>query len=220
MRGRGGSFVESGAMIPSRIERRARFAPTRFRAPPPQPSRQPDWHAPRVRAAFRADRLEAFRRSVRRALRGEGAARVADAADGRAASDQTRARAFGRAGLRAVAGERLLPVFQRRNLFSDRAAARPDLDVGVARPHRAREAGGAHRRDAGCGQASGRSRAVADAAGDHRHDGADQSRRPSDRQPSALAGDRMAEPDGQEAGVAVRQSYLRVADTPGARSDG
>ena len=48
-------------------------------------------------------------------------------------------------------------------------------------------------------------------AGDHRHDGADQSRRPSDRQPSALAGDRMAEPDGEEAGVAVRQSYLRVA---------
>ena len=62
------------------------------------------------------------------------------------------------------------------------------------------EAGGAHRRDAGCGQASGRSRAVADAPGDDRHDGADQGGRPSDRQPSALAGDRMAEPDGQEAG--------------------
>ena len=162
-----------------------------------------------------------FRRGVRGALRREGPAGVADAADGRAASDQTRARAFGRAGLRAMAGERLLPVFQRRDLFSDRAAARPDLDVGVARPHRSREAGGAHRRDAGCGQASGRSRAVADAAGDDRHDGADQGGRPSDRQPSALAGDRMAEPDGQEAGR--RSSASRICgwpDTPGARSDG
>ena len=32
--GRRGSFVELGAVIPSRIERRARCAPTRFRAPP------------------------------------------------------------------------------------------------------------------------------------------------------------------------------------------
>ena len=60
-----------------------------------------------------------------------------------AAPDQARARTFGRAGLRAVAGERLLPVFQRRDLFPDQAAARPHVDVGVARPHRPGEAGGA-----------------------------------------------------------------------------
>lgn len=48
--------------------------------------------------------------------------------------------------------------------------------------------------------AAARRAGAVEPAGDHRHDGADQSRRPSDRQPSALAGDRMAEPDGEEAG--------------------
>ena len=57
----------------------------------------------------------------------------------------------------------------------------------------------AARRDVGCGHASQGGRPIADAAGHHRHDGADQSRRPSDRQPSAVAGDRMAEQTGQEA---------------------
>ena len=49
-----------------------------------KPSRQPDRHAPRVRAAFRADRLEAFLDEAFGELsRGEGRVWVADAADGR-----------------------------------------------------------------------------------------------------------------------------------------
>ena len=54
----------------------------------PQPARQHDRHAPRVGAIGAADRLVAVRCGVRRALRREGPAWVADPVDGRAASAQ------------------------------------------------------------------------------------------------------------------------------------
>jgi hypothetical protein len=100
----------------------------------------------------RSDLPVGVRRGLRRAPHREGPTRTADEADGRIASDQARTWAVGRAGPRAAAGDRLLPVTYRRDPFLNEAAARPDLDAGVARPHRPKEAVDADRRDASCGQ--------------------------------------------------------------------
>ena len=158
--GRGGSFLGAGAVIPSRIERsdacaRTRFDPCRRRERPvPQPARQPCRHATRTRTAFRADRLEAFRRGVRRALRREGPARVADAADGRAASDQTR---------RALSDEQVCAQWLENAYFQyftgetyfQTTLPLDRTSMSVWRGASAPTSSSADCRDAGCGQTAG-----------------------------------------------------------------